>query len=701
VVFFSLYLPLKVSAESGTQTVTDLASLLAMDLESLGSVQVFTASRELTDIEEAPSVVTVITAEEIRQRGHRTLKDVLDRVPGFFNSTDTSLSLIGNRGYTQNPNSNYLMLIDGHSVNNPGSIGLGNNHMLPFLYQIKRIEIIRGPGSTLWGGDAANGIIHLFTYDGKDLAKDGKPFTQMNFDYEFNRQRHVANALFGTTLGDEGDLMISLTQTRSGAGFQDVRKDSASGLVADTGFQYKYEAWNPSYELQAKANWRDFRLNARSFRHQSFLGEVRPRRSQSDRDYNYNFIELSYSPQLTDNLSLKADIYRNWVNLDFRGKNVDGTLSDGSDSSHTENGVNAILTYQGLTDHRLKAGVQWQRRDFNGKINKSPPNAPFFVTPVGIENATGIFIEDEYSGIEDWRFTLGMRYQRNDFRQAGSDLLWRGAAIWLFDDRWTFKYMFNSGVVRATLTRSRGTLQNPLVIGNAAEVGPKNPQLAFSHDLQALYSDGKTRASITLFKQDVNQFIARIQPFLTGTSLPDGTPIRVREANLGNLEAYGLELEGEHQLNDNWLLYGNYAWAVNNVNKTTGPVPGLPGATFDLVEGGTFFTNGGRTTGVPEHIWNLGFDWSFAPKLHINVHYRGWSGNWGKVATSPARFDSYGPEHYIDLNLRCRYCYTKRVEMQAYIKNLLNNRSPLPSAAHGGDIRGFGREVGVSIAYRF
>jgi len=41
------------------------------------------------------------------------------------------------------------------------------------------------------------------------------------------------------------------------------------------------------------------------------------------------------------------------------------------------------------------------------------------------------------------------------------------------------------------------------------------------------------------------------------------------------------------------------------------------------------------------------------------------------------------------------------VEMQAYFKNLLNNRSPLPSAAHGGNIRGFGREVGVSIAYRF
>jgi outer membrane receptor for ferrienterochelin and colicin len=491
-----------------------ILELLSKELAALGQLEVYTASRELTSIEEAPSVVTVITAEEIRQRGYRSLKEVLHRVPGFFNSTDTSLSLIANRGYTQNPNSNYLLLIDGHSINSVGDLGLGNNHMLPFLYQVKRIEVIRGPGSTLWGGDAANGIIHLITYDGKDLVENGEPFSQVSFDFEGSRPRHIVNGLFGTELGDEGDLMVSLTHAETHGGFLDANKESSSGLVFDSGVDYKYEEFDPSYELQAKINWRNFKLGARSFHHASFLGTKKDRRSDNTRPFDFDFLELSYSPELTEDFSLDTDVYQNWISLKSPLKN-NGTLASEREASYTEFGLNTILNYSGFTDHRLKSGVQWQRRDFEGKTSVTAGSTPFFVTPVGIENAVGVFAEDEYSGIEDWRFTLGMRYQRNDFRQAGSNLLWRGAAIWSFNDNWTFKYMYNTGVVRATLDRSRGTLEDPLIIGNFGEVGPAKPQLSIAQDIQAMYSDGSTRGSLTLFKQDIKQFIARLDPFLT------------------------------------------------------------------------------------------------------------------------------------------------------------------------------------------
>lgn len=501
--------------------------------------------------------------------------------------------------------------------------------------------------------------------------------------------------------------MVSLTQTDNQADFLPIESATATGL-APYRFPYKHEAHRPSYELHTKANWRDVRLTARSARVGTYYRWDTESRSDEVRDYDFDYVELGYFPQLTDDLSLETDVYYNRIDNPWRLYTPGGTIAggfrtEGWDSSYTENGINAILTYRGFEHHRLKAGTQWKRRDFDGQYFLDPEGGGgHFETPVGTENALGVFLEETYSGIEDWLFTLGLRHQENDFRQAGSDLLWRGASIWSFNDRWTFKYMYNSGVVPAALTRTRGTLEDPLILPDGtAQVGPHSPQLSFAHDLQALYTDNDTRASITLFKQTLEEFVSRTEPFDTGNALPDGTPIVVRETNVGDLEAYGLELEGSHRLNDCWLLYGNYAWAVNKINETSGSVPGLPGATFDLVaESKGLFTEDGQTTGVPEHIWNLGFDWSFASRFALNLHYRGWAGNWAKVSTVP-EFASYGPEHYLDLNLSCRDFYTEGMELQVYVKNIFDNRSPLAQGAHNGIIEGLGSQVGVSVSCLF
>ncbi|GGK73682.1 TonB-dependent receptor plug domain-containing protein [Amphritea balenae] len=686
-------------------------NLLSMDLMALASVQVYTASREWTPIHEAPSVVTVITDEDIRRRGYHNLKEVLDQVPGFFNSPDESLPLIANRGYTQNPSNNYLLLIDGHAINSVADEGIGINHMLPFLHQVKRIEVIRGPGSTLWGGDAANGIIHLITYNGKDLAQPGELFSQVTLDYEFSRPRHIINSLFGMRLGDEGDLMLSLTQTENEAEFLPLMKRGSSDLEPHPRRRYKHEAQRPSYEVHMKSSWRDFRLALRSAREAGFyrnqqIDGIDIPRDNDGKDFNFDFMELSYSPLITDDLSLETDIYRNWSEVSWRNYDANNTLDNGWDSTYTETGLNTILSYSGITDHRVKGGIQWRRRVFDGQYFVTPGNERF-ETLTGTENAVGVFVENQYAGIEDWLFTLGARYEDNDFRQAGSDLLYRGAAIWQFNDHWTFKYLYNSGIVPATLTRSRGSLDNPLIVtdpsyasGTVAELGPENPQLSYSHDLQASYRNDNTEASITLFKQDIEGYIARVISFNTGETLSDGTPIWIRETNLGDLEAIGIELDGRYQLNHSMQVYGNYAWAVNKAKSRTGNISSLPGSEFDLAINTSYFNEDSQMTGVPEHIWNLGLDWSFSSKHRMNLHYRGWTGNWGKITNEPD-FKVYGPEHYVDLNLLCSNCYAQGFEFQGYIKNIFDNRSLLPSSAHGGNSEGLGREIGASVVYRF
>lgn len=678
-----------------TENNSKYTSLLNMDLASLGELQVYTASRELTSIERSPSVVSVITAEQIKNRGLTTLSEVLERVAGFFIAPDSSQAIIGNRGYTQNPNNNYLMLIDGHAVNSVMDEGVGNMHLLPFLYQVKRIEVVRGPGSTLWGGAAANGIIHIFTYDGSELAKMSEDGTQVNTQYDFDRKRNVVNALTGIKLGEKASLMLSATRTESRNEFSEIYQPNNTELVPYNGY-YKYESWRPSTELHAKFKYDDFFIDARSVRFASYYKENTTDLNDDTRDHDFDYIRLGYNSELKSDLTLDTNIYNNASQTKAK---VIGPKDGWSHMSYDEKGFNGVLTYTGFKDHRIKTGLQYQYRDFQPRITQGGQN-----TVEGIEQAKGIFAEEEYSGIKDWHFTLGLRYQENDFRQASKDWLPRVAAIWSYSPEVTLKYLYNTGVMPVSLTRSRSSLANPIVSnwafagGDAVALGPEKPQYSKSHDLQFLYQKGNTRANLTLFYGRIEGYVARPEPFDTGETLSDGTPIWILESNLANLTSYGLELELERRLNSQWLLYSNYAYAINEADETTGTVSGT---SYDLVNGSTYFTDTGRMTGAPEHIWNLGFDYSLTKKVLFNLHYRGWTGALGKTAKSPVKFDSYGPEHFLDINVRGKDFILKGLEVGAYVKNLFDNKHNTPQSPHGGHIVMSGRHVGVNLSYRF
>ena len=670
-------------------------SILDMDLATLGEIQVYTASRELTSIERSPSVVSVITAQEIKNRGLTTLSEVLERVTGFFIAPDSSLALIGNRGYTQNPNNNYLMLIDGHAVNSVMDEGVGNMHLLPFLHQIKRIEVVRGPGSTLWGGDAANGIIHIFTYDGNELANMSENGTQVSAMYDFDRERNVINVLTGLNLGEKASLMVSATRTESRNDFSEIYQPNADELVPYNAY-YKYESWRPSTELHVKFKYDDFFIDARSVRFASYYKEYSTDLNDDTRDHNFDYIRLGYNGSITKDLSLDASVHNNYSKTKLK---VVGPKNEWSDMSYNEKGFNGVLTYKGFENHRIKTGIQYQYRDFKPRYTQGGIN-----TMQGVEVAKGIFLEESYHGINDWDFTFGIRYQENDFRQASEDFLPRFAAIWSYSPEVTLKYMYNTGVMPVSLTRSRSSLENPVVSywafagRDIVALGPKEPQYSKSHDLQFLYHKGKTRANLTLFYSCIEGYVARPDPFDTGETLADGTAIWILESNLADLTAYGLELELEHRLNSEWLLYSNYAYAINEADETTGTVSGT---SYDLVNGSTYFTDSGRMTGAPEHIWNLGFDYAPTQKVLFNLHYRGWSGAWSKTAKSPVSFTSYGPEHFVDINIRAKDFMLKGLEAGAYAKNLLDNEYNTPQAPHGGHIEMPGRHIGVNLALRF
>ena len=154
----------------GQVAKTDLSELT---LDQLTHAEVYTASRHLQSVEEAPASVTLITAKDIQEHGYRTLAAILQTVRGFFVTNDRNYSSLGVRGFLRpgDYNTRILLLVDGHRLND----NLYDQAMIGTEFPIdvdliERIEIIRGPVSSLYGSNALFGVINIFTKRYRDLA---------------------------------------------------------------------------------------------------------------------------------------------------------------------------------------------------------------------------------------------------------------------------------------------------------------------------------------------------------------------------------------------------------------------------------------------------------------------------------------------------------------------------------------------------
>ncbi|GAB6084343.1 catecholate siderophore receptor CirA [Desulfuromonas carbonis] len=133
---------------------------------------VFTASKYEQKVTAAPSAVSIITAAEIRKYGYRTLADILRSQRGFYTSYDRQTEFLGVRGFGRpgDFNSRILLLIDGSRSNNNifDTAAIGNDFILDVAL-IDRIEVVRGPGSSLYGSNAFFAVINVITRRGRDL----------------------------------------------------------------------------------------------------------------------------------------------------------------------------------------------------------------------------------------------------------------------------------------------------------------------------------------------------------------------------------------------------------------------------------------------------------------------------------------------------------------------------------------------------
>jgi outer membrane receptor for ferrienterochelin and colicins len=135
-------------------------------LEELANIEVYSASKHMQKVSDAPSSVTVITADEIQKYGYRSLAEILESVRGFYITYDRDYSFVGVRGFGRlgDSNNRVLVLIDGHRINDNvfGQPYFGTEFLVD-VDLIDRLEIVRGPGSSLYGADAFFAVINVIT----------------------------------------------------------------------------------------------------------------------------------------------------------------------------------------------------------------------------------------------------------------------------------------------------------------------------------------------------------------------------------------------------------------------------------------------------------------------------------------------------------------------------------------------------------
>jgi outer membrane receptor for ferrienterochelin and colicins len=177
---FCLFAVIALTTAEGATTPAEAGEnspgLKGLSIEQLMDIEVTTvmgASRYEQKETEAPSAITIVTADEIRKFGYRTLANILQSARSFYLTYDRNYSYIGVRGFNRpgDYNSRVLILVDGHPTNdNVYGMGSAGTEFILDVDLIDRVEIIRGPGSSLYGSNAFFAVVNVITKRGRDLS---------------------------------------------------------------------------------------------------------------------------------------------------------------------------------------------------------------------------------------------------------------------------------------------------------------------------------------------------------------------------------------------------------------------------------------------------------------------------------------------------------------------------------------------------
>jgi iron complex outermembrane receptor protein len=220
------------AGEPASKSFEDSAELT---LDQLVNIQVTSVSKKATDLSLSPAAISVVMPDDIRRLGITTLSEALRLVPGMeVARIGGNESAVSARGFNNEYVGKLLVLIDGRTIYSPASAGVFWNEQDVVLEDLDRIEVIRGPGATLWGANAVNGVINIITKSTKDtqggmvsteVGTEDQPATTARYGGQLATNLYYR--VYGKFLNRDG------LETSAGIGAQDDSKALRGGFRMD------------------------------------------------------------------------------------------------------------------------------------------------------------------------------------------------------------------------------------------------------------------------------------------------------------------------------------------------------------------------------------------------------------------------------------------------------------------------------------
>lgn len=650
---------------------------LALSYGNKGVVSIATGSQQ--DIARAPAVASVITAQDIQAMGATDLDQVLESVPGLHVSFSSLYNgpIYSFRGITTKFNPQALMLINGIPINN---VFLGNRSLawggMP-LENVARIEVIRGPGSALYGADAFAGVINVITKNAADINGTQYGVRAGSFD------RQDAWFLHGGKMGP-ADVAFYL-----GAGHTDGPKKT---IEADTQTQLdrlfgtraslapgREEMMRKNLDMQVDVGYDLWRFRAGFQGREIGTGtgladtldpnaRARGRRWNSDLTYsNPNFF---HNWDVTAQVSFRdvKDLPASPETVLFPPGAFGGAFPDGviGNPGHAERDTQFGLSgfYTGFDKHRVRIGAGYRIEDMyrttelkNFKLVVIPGVGINFVPLGGLVDVSSTdsvfltphkrtiryaFIQDEWSLAKDWTLTAGVR--EDHYSDFGSTANPRAALVWDVAYNFSIKALYGSAF-RAPSFTEQYSLNNPVTIGN-----PKlKPERIRTRELAFSWQPTQTlQTNLNLFTyrmRNIIQFVPNVDPSSGSTA-----------QNTGDQTGRGLELEAILDATRNLRLSGSYS-LQHSIDRVTGQDAGL----------------------APHRRLFARADWRFAPLWQIGTTVNYVADRKRQPGDTRPLIPNYST---VDLTLR-KEKFAGTWSVSAAVLNLFNRDAREPSFAPG------------------
>ncbi|MBK8814747.1 MAG: TonB-dependent receptor [Methylococcaceae bacterium] len=526
-----------------------IADLTDEPIENLLNMEVYSASKFTQKKSDAPTAVTVITSQDIKDYGYRTLSDIVQSVRGVYVNNDRNYNYVGTRGFSipGDLNTRVLVLLDGYRLNDAlydqGPLG---TEFPVDVDLIERVEYLPGAGSAIYGNNAFFGVINVITKSGKDYRGKGVEVSGKVASYGTDQERMS----FGKKFDNGLEMLLSGTRYDS-KGENRLFFPELSALGATT-----HGVFDNAERLFGKFSWQHFTLEAGySKRNKGLTTGIYGTVFNDSRNQNsdqHTFFNLTYDNLIADHLEVYARAYHG--RYDYPGTfiydNPPVTVNQGEGLSRwwgTE--IRFVSTH--IDGHKIMFGGEYQDNYHlsNNFVDVAPADPGSLVSFNQSTSRYSFYLQDEITFNEKLILNAGIRYDNLSY--ASNAVNPRLALIYKPWENATFKLLYGSSF--------RAPSPNELYYRDPIQI--PNPHLSPEkiktyEGIIEYQPDRLLRLTAVGFHYEISNLIQLRE---IPNPIPGDDPIN-KFLNVGTNKAWGAEFEVEKLWDYGTRLRASYTW---------------------------------------------------------------------------------------------------------------------------------------------